>query len=59
MAYSSWTKMTESLVSIITPAYNSERFIAETIVAVQNQNYQNWEMIIVDDCSTDRTAEII
>lgn len=59
MAYSSWTKMTESLVSIITPAYNSERFIAETIVSVQNQNYQNWEMIIVDDCSTDRTAEII
>ena len=51
--------MTESLVSIITPAYNSEKFIAETIMSVQNQSYHNWEMIIVDDCSTDRTAEII
>ena len=47
------------LVSIITPAYNSERFIAETIMSVQNQTYQNWEMIVVDDCSTDKTAEII
>lgn len=47
------------LVSIITPAFNSEKFIAETIMSVQNQTYQNWEMIIVDDCSTDKTAEII
>lgn len=46
-------------VSIITPTFNSERFIAETIVSVQAQTYQDWEMIIVDDCSTDRTAEII
>lgn len=46
-------------VSIITPAYNSEKFIAETIISVQNQTYQDWEMIIVDDCSADNTAEII
>ena len=48
-----------NLVSIITPAFNSEKFIAETIMSVQNQTYRNWEMIIVDDCSTDKTAEII
>ena len=48
-----------ALVSIITPAYNSEKFIAETIMSVQNQTYQNWEMIIVDDCSTDKTSEIV
>lgn len=48
-----------SLVSIITPAYNSGKFIAETIISVQNQTYQNWEMIIVDDCSDDDTSEIV
>lgn len=47
------------LVSIITPAYNSEKFIADTIMSVLNQTYQNWEMIVVDDCSTDKTAEIV
>ena len=47
------------LVSIITPCYNSEKFISETITSVQNQTYSNWEMIIVDDCSQDKTVEII
>lgn len=47
------------MVSIITPAFNSDKYIAETIRSVQDQTYQNWEMIIVDDCSTDKTAEII
>lgn len=47
------------LVSIITPAFNSESFIAETINSVISQTYQNWEMIIVDDCSTDNTKNII
>jgi teichuronic acid biosynthesis glycosyltransferase TuaG len=47
------------LVSIITPSYNSEKFISETIKSVQNQTYSNWEMIIVDDCSCDKTVEII
>lgn len=49
----------ESLVSIITPTYNSEAFIEQTICSVQNQTYQSWEMIIVDDGSTDATVEII
>lgn len=47
------------LVSIITPSYNSAKYIAETIQSVQNQTYTNWEMIIVDDCSTDNTEQII
>ena len=42
-------------VSIITPCFNSEKFISETILSVQNQTHNNWEMIIVDDCSTDKT----
>lgn len=47
------------LVSIITPTYNSEKYIKETIQSVQNQSYSNWEMIIVDDCSSDGTVGII
>jgi teichuronic acid biosynthesis glycosyltransferase TuaG len=47
------------LVSIITPTYNSEKFITETIQSVQNQTYKNWEMLIVDDCSSDKTVAII
>lgn len=41
------------------PAYNSEKYIAETIKSVQAQTYENWELIIVDDCSTDKTVNII
>ena len=52
------TKM-ETLVSIITPTYNSEKYIAQTIRSVQSQSYSNWEMIIVDDCSSDKTESII
>jgi teichuronic acid biosynthesis glycosyltransferase TuaG len=47
------------LVSIITPTFNSAKFIAETIQSVQNQTYQNWELIIVDDGSSDETVSII
>ncbi|GGD22755.1 glycosyltransferase family 2 protein [Flavobacterium orientale] len=49
----------ESLVSIVTPTFNSAKYIAETIQSVQNQTYKNWEMIIVDDGSTDETISII
>jgi len=51
--------MEGQLVSIITPSFNSEKFISDTIQSVQNQTYQNWEMIIVDDGSTDETVSII
>jgi glycosyltransferase involved in cell wall biosynthesis len=45
-------------VSIITPNYNSAKFIEKTIESVLAQTYQYWEMIIVDDCSTDRSYDI-
>lgn len=47
------------LVSIITPSYNTSQFVLETIRSVVAQTYIYWEMIIVDDCSTDNSAEII
>lgn len=47
------------LVSIITPTYNCGKFIGRTIESVQKQSYENWEMIIVDDCSKDNTKEIV
>jgi teichuronic acid biosynthesis glycosyltransferase TuaG len=49
----------KELVSIITPTFNSANFIEETIKSVQSQTYTDWEMIIVDDGSTDTTARII
>ena len=51
--------MNSKLVSIITPSYNSEKFISETIKSVLNQTYKNWEMLITDDGSTDNSYEII
>ena len=47
------------LVSIITPTFNAEKFIHATIESVLNQSYQNWEMILVDDASTDQTVTIV
>ena len=47
------------LVSIITPTFNAEKFIRATIESVQKQSYQNWEMILVDDASTDQTVTIV
>ncbi|WP_417943098.1 glycosyltransferase family 2 protein [Flavobacterium sp. RS13.1] len=46
-------------VSIITPTYNAEKYIRETLLSVVNQSYQNWEMILADDASTDNTVAII
>lgn len=47
------------LVSIIMPSYNTASFISKTIESVLNQTYKNWELLIVDDCSTDDTDEIV
>lgn len=47
------------LVSIIMPSYNTADYISESIKSVQVQTYTNWELIIVDDCSTDNTDEVV
>lgn len=47
------------LVSIIMPNYNSEKYLEEAIKSVINQTYKNWELVIADDCSTDRSVEVI
>lgn len=49
----------DELVSIIMPSYNTAKFISETIESVLAQTYPNWELIIVDDCSTDNTDEVV
>ena len=51
--------MKNSLVSIIMPAYNAEGFISESIQSVQQQTHENWELLVIDDASTDRTLELI
>ena len=47
------------LVSVITANYNKGSFIAETITSIINQTYTNWELMLVDDCSTDQSVEVI
>lgn len=51
--------MDNDLVSIIMPSYNSGNYISNSIKSVISQTYCNWELLIVDDCSTDNTLQII
>jgi len=51
--------MEKGLVSIITPMYNGERFVGQTIDSVLNQTYPHWEMIVIDDGSSDNGPEIV
>lgn len=50
--------MSDKLISVILPVYNGEKFLAESIDSVINQTYKNLELIIVNDCSTDKSLEI-
>jgi len=52
-------KLMDPLVSILTPTYNHERFVGECIESVLAQTYENWEMILVDDGSSDHTWDVI
>lgn len=51
--------MVSGLVSIIMPSWNTDKFIGESIKCVIDQTYQNWELLIVDDCSSDNTDEAV
>jgi teichuronic acid biosynthesis glycosyltransferase TuaG len=48
-----------SAVSIVTPAYNAARYLPDTINSVLGQGYRDWEMLVVDDCSSDATGEVV
>lgn len=48
-----------NIVSIIIPLFNKEKFVQETLTSVMNQTFQDWECLIIDDFSTDRSAEIV
>lgn len=48
-----------TLATIITLLYIAERFITETILSIQNQTYENWEALVIDDYSTDLSSQVI
>ena len=47
------------MISIVLPTYNGEKYIRKSIESIINQTYENWELIVIDDCSTDSTNDII
>lgn len=51
--------MSEPLIDILMATYNGERYVAEQIESIQRQTYKNWRLLISDDCSSDRTLDIV
>lgn len=51
--------MTAGKVSIVVPVYNAEKYLEETVESVRKQTYENWELLLVDDCSSDKSAEVM
>ena len=51
--------MVDGLVSVIMPSYNTAKYISESIQSVIDQTYTDWELLIVDDCSSDNTDKIV
>lgn len=51
--------MTQGLISVVMPSYNCAKYLPETIASIQSQTYRNWELLLVDDCSTDNTESVV
>ena len=49
----------ENFLSIIIPAYNHERYVGAAVESVLNQSFTNFELLVIDDGSTDRTGEVV